>query len=348
MRDAVDGAYVAINCASNVDSAYLVPTRRLKCNSQIDDSWLDRWNLLSCKIPHGAELFNLPVDVSWTPLSQMPEPEFQQSEFYHEWIKPQNLRDFVSLNYLKRNSANEFLTIPTSAKRPPVTTKNRELVEHFSPHIRRALRINDLTDQSNLASALCRKVLDKISAAVFIVGCGRRIEFTNAAGEKLLSAGSQLSTSSGVLKISKSASQHIALDSAIDLALNSHRSTGYAGSAVPLVGDGRDLVAAYVLPLPCNNFLGLGHCAVFITGRGEQQPMVMEMLRSMFNLTISEAKIAALIAKGQGPKLIAEILNISVNTVRSHLLHIFSKTDTRDQTALCALVNELMPPIVEK
>jgi DNA-binding CsgD family transcriptional regulator len=348
VRDAVDGEYVAVSCAAIGNGAHAASKHWLKCDGQADDSWLDRLNVLSFKMPHGAELFNLPVDVSWTPLTQMSEQEFQKSEFYHEWVKPQSLRDFVSLNYLKRNPANGFLTIPTSAKRPPVTAKNRQLVEQLSPHIRRALRINDLTDQSNLASALCRQVLDRISAAVFVVGHGRRVQFTNAAGEKLLAAGGKISSSGGSLKMSNSAHQPVELDNAIDRALNSHCVSGFTGSAVPLIGNDGDRVAAYVLPLACDNVLGPGHCAVFVTGSGEQQPMALEMLRSMFDLTISEARIAMLIAKGQGPAMIAENLNISVNTVRSHLVRIFSKTDTTDQTALCALVNKLIPPLVEK
>jgi hypothetical protein len=207
IRDAVDGTYVAVSCAANGNGAHAAPARWLKCYGQADDSWLDRLNVLSCKMPHGAELFNLPVDVSWTPLSQMLEPEFQKSEFYHEWVKPQNLRDFVSLNYLKRNPANGFLTIPTSAKRPPVTADNRQLVEQLSPHIRRALFINELTEQNNLANALCKNVLDKLSVAVFVVGHGRRLQFANSAGEKLMSAGDKISASCGVLKVSKLASQ---------------------------------------------------------------------------------------------------------------------------------------------
>lgn len=348
VREAVDGEYVAVSCAAIGDSAHMAPNRWLKCNGQADESWLDRLDALSCKMPHGAELFNLPVDVSWTPLTKMPEQEFQKSEFYHEWVKPQNLRDFVSLNYLKGNRANGFLTIPTSAKRPPVTTKNRQLVEQLSPHIRRALRINDLTDQSNLASALCRQVLDKISAAVFIVGYGRRVQFSNAAGEKLLTDGGKISTSGGSLKMANTARQHVELDNAIDRALNSHRFSGFAGSAVPLIGNDGDRAAAYVLPLGCDNVLGPGNCVVFITGSSEQQPMTSEMLRSMFDLTISEAKIAMLIARGHGPAMIAENLKVSVNTIRSHLVRTFSKSATTDQTALCALVNKLMPPIVEK
>jgi len=342
IRDAVDAAYVSVSCAAPGYHS----RRWLKCSAQADDSWLDRLDALSGKIPHAAQLFNLPVDVAWTPLSQMSEPEFQKSEFYHEWVKPQNLRDFISLNYLKRNTSNGFLTIPTSTKRAPVNAGNRQLVEQLSPHIRRALLINDLTDHSNLATSLCRQVLDKVSVAVFVVGQGRHLLFTNSAGEALLSAGNKVSTSAGVMKMSHVAGQASALDNAMDRALNTHRAPGFTGAAVPLTGKDGSRAAAYVLPLAGRAVLGSGHCAVFVTGHGEQHPMAMEMLRSMFDLTHSEARVALMIARGEGPQHISDVLGIKVNTVRTHLKHSFAKTDTSDQTSLAGCINALLPPVV--
>lgn len=348
IRDSVDAAYVAVGCASDGHGSLKRPTRWLKCDGQADDSWLDRLDALSCKIPHGATLFNLPVDVSWTPLSQMSEPDFQKSEFYQEWVKPQNLRDFVSLNYLKRDTSNGFLTIPTSAKRAPVTSDNRRLVEKLSPHIRRAMKINNLTDNTDLANSLCRQVLDKISAAVFVVGHGRRLRLANAAAEKLISTGDMISMSGGMLKVPRALGQTCRLNDAIDRALNSHVSAGFSGSAVPLIcGDGHR-AAAYVLPLTCNDVLGPGHCAVFVSGACEKQQMATEMLRSMFDLSPAEARVSSLIAKGNGPAIISESLGITINTVRSHLAHVFSKTGATDQSSLGALVNRLLPPISEK
>lgn len=346
IRDAVDAAYVGVSCTAPGYGSHPQSTRWLKCNGQADDSWLDRLNALSGKIPHGAQLFNLPVDVAWTPLSQMSEPEFQKSEFYHEWVRPQNLRDFISVNYLKRPTSNGVLTIPTSAKRAPVNSDNRQLVEQLSPHIRRALLINDLTDHSNLATSLCKQVLDKLSVAVFVVGHGRHLLFTNSAGEKLLSAEDRISTSAGVLKLSHVTGQVSALDNAMDRALNSHRASGFAGTAVPLTRKEGSRAAAYVLPLAGRAVLGSGHCAVFVTGHAEQHPMAMEMLRSMFDLTISEARIVLMIAKGEGPQHISDVLGIKVNTVRTHLKHSFAKTDTADQTELAGCINALLPPVV--
>jgi DNA-binding CsgD family transcriptional regulator/PAS domain-containing protein len=349
IRDAVDAAYVALGRAAPDDDSVAQAGRWVTCNGQVDDSWMDRLHDLAPKIPRAPALFDLPVDVSWTPLTQMPEAEFKKSEFYHEWVKPQKLRDFISLNYLKRDTCNGFLTIPTSAKRDPVSRDNRRLVEQLSPHIRRAMLINDLSDHSNLATTFYRQVLDRMSAAVFVVGAGRRLTFTNSAAERLLSAGDKISALQGVLQTPRMAGQSSKLDIAIDRALSGDIDVGSGGIGVPLFGKDGDGAAAYVLPLAGRQVRGVfgpGHCVVFVTGRGEQQPMAVEMLRSMFDLTLSEARVSTMIARGEGPQMISAALGIKVNTVRTHLKHSFAKTDTSDQTALAGRINALLPPII--
>jgi DNA-binding CsgD family transcriptional regulator len=164
----------------------------------------------------------------------------------------------------------------------------------------------------------------------------------------LLSDGNYLIQSNGMLQARRVAGDVSALDDAIDRASKGDAAIGITGIGVPLIGQNGDRAAAYVLPIAGKDLrgdLGQGHCAVFVARRGEQQPMAIEILRTLFDLTASEARIATLIAKGDGPQVIAESLGISVNTVRTHLQNTFAKTRAPDQTALSGLVNGLLPPV---
>ncbi len=348
IRDAVDAAYVGIRFADFASLAAGSSVKAVRYNSPWDEDWLDQHDAMMEKIPCGKLLFELPLDVSWTQLKQIPEEEFQQTEFYREWVKPQNLRDCLSLNYLKQDHINGILTMPTSAKRAPVSNDNCRLAEQLSPHIRRAISINDLTEQGNLATGLYRQVLDTLSVAAFVVGPGRRLVFTNAAGDGLLSEGDKLQIVGGVLHGRRLNCHASALDDAVDAALNGIGALGAAGIGVPLMGDEGDRAAAYVLPLNGKNMhsdLGAGNCAIFVARRGEHHPAASEMLRSMFGLTLSEARVALMIAKGQNPQLISTALGIKVNTVRTHLKHCFAKIDAPDQIAMAGCINAMLPPI---
>lgn len=351
VRDSVGGAYALAAFVDMTELALGRPTSFKRVNSTWDEAWLRKLEILSDKLPNGGGVAGAEIDRSWTQLTRATEAEFQTTEFYNVWAKPQGLRDVVNTPYLLRSTMIGMLSVPCFATREPYTTSECELIERITPHVRRAMLINDMTDKGNLALALYRKVLDQLSVAVFVLGLGRRIAFTNASGDAMLSDGNHVRSASGVLTAQRIIGAPSALDEAIDRAAAGDTAIGISGIGVPLVGANGERSAAYVLPIVGKDIrgdMGKGHCAVFISQRGEQQPMAIEILRTVFDLSPTEARVTTLIAKGEGPAMIAESLAISINTVRSHLARAFAKTNTTDQTSLGALVNKLMPPIVEK
>lgn len=203
-------------------------------------------------------------------------------------------------------------------------------------------------DNEESSAILFKDVLDALSIAIFVIEPGNRVVFSNKSADALLTDGCHVRAISGSVNGHRTLDVPKALGDAID------RVTGgiaITGIAVPLFGANGKQSAGYVLPIAgqdLNSGPKKKFCAVFIAQQGGQQPMVIEILRTMFDLTSSEARIAALIAKGDGPQTIAETLGVTINTVRSHLKHAFSKTRANDQTALGALVNGLIAPITCK
>ena len=64
-------------------------------------------------------------------------------------------------------------------------------------------------------------------------------------------------------------------------------------------------------------------------------------LRELFGLTAAEARFAQLIASGDTVEEVAETMGIKLTTARSKLAVIFSKTETRRQTKLVALLSRI-------
>ena len=146
----------------------------------------------------------------------------------------------------------------------------------------------------------------------------------------------------------KSGDAAVAFEQAIERATKGDFLIGISGIGVPMLGMDGDRAAAYVLPIGGKDLrgdLGDGYAAVFVARRSEQQPMAIEILRTVFDLTPAEARISALVAKGDGPAVISESLGVSLSTVRTHLAHIFQKTGAGDQLALSSVVNALLPPL---
>ena len=68
-----------------------------------------------------------------------------------------------------------------------------------------------------------------------------------------------------------------------------------------------------------------------------------EMLHGLFDLTPAEARLALGLAAGSNIGEIASRYNVSQETIRSQIKHVFAKTRTRSQAELVGLVTRLPP-----
>lgn len=80
------------------------------------------------------------------------------------------------------------------------------------------------------------------------------------------------------------------------------------------------------------------------TGVAPAQPAAL-WLTDVFHLTRREADVADLLARGADPACIARTLGISLDTVRTHLKHVYRKTNTHSQ---CDVVRLLLASSVRR
>jgi DNA-binding CsgD family transcriptional regulator len=224
------------------------------------------------------------------------------------------------------------------------------LVSRLSPHIRRAVSINSMVDRSNLALTLYRQVLDALTVAVLIVDASGRLVYGNALGDAIQSKGDFIAFQNGHVRARRGEGMPDYLQPAIAKAAHGAGSLGISGIGVPLTGPAGERASAYVLPLDGKDLRGEispGHAAIFIAQRKEQQPMAVEILRTIFGLTPSEAKVTYAVVRGEALAAVAAVQGTTVNAVRYHLKNAYSKVGVHDKTALAARATALIPPIAE-
>jgi DNA-binding CsgD family transcriptional regulator len=349
LRDSVDSAYALVAYVDRSTIQFGGQPLAVRRNSEWDEDWIGKLDRMMAAIPANEKMLFGDVDTAWTQMMHSTEAEFHESPFYKSWVGPQKLRDTLNISYLQRDNLVGVLALPSRNTRELYGPEECRFIERISPHIRRATLINAMVDKGKLAITLYRQTLDLLSSPVFVLGLGRRLLFTNAAGDTMLSEGLHLTLVNETLQPQKLVGFAAAFEEAIDRALKGDVAIGISGIGVPLIAQTGERLAAYVLPIAGKDIrgeIGPGHCTVFIARRDELQPMVIEVLRTVFDLTVSEARVAAQLARGDSPQVIAENLHVSVNTVRTHLKHTYAKTDTHDQTSLSGLINSLLPPVL--
>jgi DNA-binding CsgD family transcriptional regulator len=106
------------------------------------------------------------------------------------------------------------------------------------------------------------------------------------------------------------------------------------------------VMIAHVVPIRGSARDIFSRCAAMLmltpVTRPEAPPV--ELIRSLFDLTPTEARVARGLAAGQTVKGIAAESGTSTNTVRSHVKVVLTKTGYSRQSDMVALLNGLRPP----
>jgi len=112
------------------------------------------------------------------------------------------------------------------------------------------------------------------------------------------------------------------------------------------IRDAGSAMIAHVVPIRGTARDIFSRCAAMLmltpVTRPEAPPV--ELIRSLFDLTPAEARVARGLAAGQTVKVMAADSGTSTNTVRTHVNAVLAKTGYSRQSDVVALLNGLRPP----
>ncbi|MDT5105246.1 MAG: hypothetical protein QOI25_2759, partial [Mycobacterium sp.] len=186
-------------------------------------------------------------------------------------------------------------------------------------------------------------VIDAIRHGIVIVGSGCVVVHLNSAGERILTSGDGLCTRSGRVEATRTSTNtelQVSVTRARGEPQNGYGSGGSFACSRP---SGKRPYAIHVLPLkPAENPTAAKALVMIIDPEQEPEPPKM-LLRRLFGLTSGEVDVALLMLRGDGLKPIAADLAVSMATVKTHLHHIFNKTDTHRLAELVRLLLGIIP-----
>lgn len=280
------------------------------------------------------------------------EREPLNSDFYLKWVRPLGFRDVIGVLVLKSGKRVAWFSVARSDVQSRFTEGDLRQMELLSPHICRALLISDALDLQSIVATRLAETVDHLSTGILLTGEHGRIAYMNGSAEAILKDGNALKSRDGHLVATRSHARD-ALSRALEESSAGRAPSTSGQHAIPLPDEEGSGLIANVLPLQWrdgrNPLATLpGAAAVIIQDPAEGATPPMEAIGLLYGLTAAERNVLEHVAVSHTPQETADLLGVSVNTVKTHLQKIFAKTGTARQADLVRLVARSTAPLKSK
>lgn len=266
----------------------------------------------------------------------VPRDVFKRHDFYTNFLA--NWEDEVAIIASLDRHGQDHLGLCMPAPDVGDTSILRQAVTRLVPHIQRASRISRRIGEADLRAANAEAGLDASPSIIITLGPDMELLHANPRAQKWLGR------TQGVLQIQRRL--HFT-DREVRLRLEKlAKGHGTKRTETVAIADETRttfLVAMRVEPSVAIDFAGAnGGAALLLVGGGRREVSIeiVERLRDWFDLTPSEAKIAAYIADGRTLEEYANDRGVSINAARFLIKGVFAKTGVGRQAELAALLHE--------
>jgi DNA-binding CsgD family transcriptional regulator len=269
----------------------------------------------------------------------LPNSGLKKTEIYHEFFQPNGLEESLGVVLTQDSTFAAMLAVYRTSAKGAFDRPQADVIAWFTPHLRRAVKINARLGESAVTRAASATMFDQVGQPSILVDAASRVRFANRAAEDILAEGAGLMRdAAGALRATRH-SETVALHALIAKAAIAWAEgrDDPSGHLRLSRGPARAPLTATVIPLRADTqWLSprFPTAMLFVTDPERAGGPTAASLQQGFGLTRSEAAVALEILNGGGLTTAATRLGIARTTARTHLSAVFDKTGTRRQADL--------------
>ena len=262
------------------------------------------------------------------------------SEWYSEYCKPLRISQGIGATIHQDSMLTSNVAIFAGEDRADFGGKEIALIKALMPHMQRALKIHMHVAAADLRRCEFAQAMEPLAVGVILVSKDARVIFANGTAQRLLNHRDGLMTDRnglGAVQLREAAALRALI--ARTAARIGHPQCG--GGLIVSRPHGRRALQLLVSPIRPQQSAHLGEravAAIYVTDPEQMLEKPEEIFMHLYGLSPAEAKVTAVIVRGRSGRQAADELNLSYNTVKSHLKSIFAKTGTARQGDLIRLI----------
>jgi DNA-binding CsgD family transcriptional regulator len=263
-------------------------------------------------------------------------PEIRTTEIYNDFLARFGIEHGMFSVIENTPSLFASASLYRDQSSPEFETSGLETLRFLSPHLQRAFKLHFQFSELKAQSACLEAALDLISTGVILFGSSGKVLFMNCSASALVGERDGLLATREGLR-SERQGESALLTKAIQGAAAPSKGNGVGQGGTVLISR-RVRCPLQVMISPLRNSaisrLGAITAIAFVMDPSRRQRPTQDILRTLFGLTPAECRVALLLGDGLAPKEIAGMIGVSVETVRSQMKSIFSKTNVKRQSEL--------------
>lgn len=271
--------------------------------------------------------------------------QFYSSELYLKYLKPIGIRYLMSQDLAFEDAYRIKLSVERTEDCDDYGEAEKAVFEWITPHLKRAVQLREERIQHSRLNDITNSTLSKVAVGALTLDAGGRITTSNAAAKIILQSNRGLTLRDDQLH-ARDPRQNQELKQAIDQALkrsekaeSEHFGVGLRIEEHP----GKPQLDIVIKPIREDAYDGanLAPRVVVYLNDCEQSQLELnaEMLCKIYSMTPCEAQVSAHLAEGKTQAQVAELLGVSINTVKTHLRGIYDKLDAKNQSQVVAILN---------
>ncbi|HEY6618337.1 MAG TPA: helix-turn-helix transcriptional regulator [Steroidobacteraceae bacterium] len=276
-----------------------------------------------------------------------PSSVLHKTELYGDYLSKYDFTLCCAVATIKRAATSEFISIYQDLESGPPDPETIAMITMIIPHIRAALNLRSQLCDIDVAAKNYAAALDSLNAGIVLLTEQAECIFVSRKIEDLCSANNGIYIKNARLGAYAPA-DHQALSRLIDraIALAVRKTTEPCGTALISRRNRAPLKvsAASLSPEAPLAQAAMGPSAVaalFVRDPEQDAVSLPQILAATYALTATETRLAVNLLEGYSLTQTAERHAVSIETVRSQLKSIFTKTATRRQTELLVLLSHL-------
>lgn len=270
----------------------------------------------------------------------------------HEWLrKSHGINHRITSPLNQRTHYFDFLTVHFGPEVAEPPEQSMQICNALLPHLAKALEVNRPFALLEVRYRAVLDVLDKLHLGVILIGEDKSVWLKNAAAQQMIERGDALAIDRrGGLTGTTSSGSSILEHSLTSLTKDRVNQLNSLTVRLPRTGGSKQLLDAYVADISILSGLESVNDTGFVlvlVDPDRTEIVDLSNVAQLFGLTKTEEFVCKLVVEGYTNKEIAQVRNVSPETVNTQVRSVYAKTNTNRRSDVVRLAHSVNIPIAK-